>query len=91
MECPKCHEKIAFAAVIAEEQRLVVALEFDGPCLAAQTLGGLLTNTSELLIEIAKNAGAPMTVMVESITYGEGQLKIGLLLLALKQPVSAGG
>lgn len=84
MECPHCHQQLSAVACVPDEQRLTLSIEFEGPHLAAKTLGGMLTDTAELLRLIAKDAGANVQVLIEAMSFGEGKATTTFVIVAKK-------
>lgn len=83
MECPKCHEKLEAVACVPGDQRFTMELEFEGEHLAAATLGGVIRNTDKLLVSIAKNVGAKVTTMIESIEFKPHRARITFVIVAI--------
>lgn len=81
MECPKCHEKIAPSALVPEQQVLAIELEYEGPYMAAATLGGVISNMEQLLVSIAKDAGADLTVFIKGISYGDHKARVEFMMI----------
>lgn len=81
MECPKCHEKLVATACVPDESRITVELQFDSPYLAAATLGGVITNTTDLLVAIAKDMGSKIGVFVTGISYGDQKCRVEFVVL----------
>lgn len=83
MECPKCHEKLEAVACVPETQKFSMELQFEGDCLSARTLGGTITNTDKLLVAIAKEAGAKVATMIDSIEFKPHCARINFVIVAV--------
>jgi len=88
MECPKCHAKLVATACVPDESRMTVELQFDSPYLEAATLGGVITNITDLLVAIAKDMGSKVGVFVSGISYGDQQCRVEFVVLPFRAPAT---
>lgn len=88
MECPTCHEKLEPVACVPDEQQFTMEVQYEGEFLAASTLGGMITHTEQLLVTVAKDAGANVSVFIKGIEYGDHKARVDFLIVAVNQSVT---
>ena len=90
MECPNCKTNLTVAAMVPASQTMFLNLESEGEMLAAETIGGVITNTSELLASLAKEAGTRVQAFVSSMEQEPFKVKIGFKIVALASLPNSG-
>jgi len=87
VKCPHCGKEhgVIVEACVPDSQKMSIAIAFKGPCVSALTYGGILTNTSDLLKEIASAHKISVDVFIENIQLTEKEIKTDLIILSRKK------
>lgn len=84
VSCPHCGEDLGLEVVtqVKDKSRLVLSIApKDGELLAAEHVGGMLTQMHKLLAAVSRSLGARSATMLERIdTADDGTLRFHLLV-----------
>jgi hypothetical protein len=81
MQCPNCASDIAAGAIVPDSQRFAIHLTSEMDMFSAATIGGVISNTDELLKAIAEQAGYKVEVFVESLELKPREITVELVIL----------
>lgn len=82
-ECPHCGKDIGanfFASFKPTTMKLGLQIE-DGHRLQAETIGGVLTNTSKLLKAQARQIGGEIEALVDGIAFSEKEITFTFMIV----------
>lgn len=82
LTCPNCQHKLDIVAAIEvpASQRMTFTIEHESRGLSLKTLHGVLSNLDKLLVAVAKQSGANVAVMVDSIKHGDNKMTVDMII-----------
>ena len=76
MECPKCGEQLMVAAVVPEEQSLVISMTSESEMFDAEGVADTLKATARSMRAIAKELDSRVAVFLKDIRVTPGRIDI---------------
>ena len=89
--CPMCDHELEgrIAVFVPKEQIITMKLKTENEMVSAKTIGGVITNTEQLLVSIAKDIGGMVSVFVKSIKTKPGEIAIEFCVLDVSGDAAA--
>ena len=87
IKCPHCNKEhgIELRTGIPNEQKMSVTITSESEYIAADAIGGLLTNMTKVLQAVAKNIAGKVGVFVYDITVAKKKVRIDLFVMSAKK------
>jgi hypothetical protein len=86
MNCPKCQTGLDVEplAVIRDDTKMVAQLDFDGPAIDADTIGGFLTAFANVQRATAKQIGVDVITMLSGVEFRPGSVSFTFNVMRVK-------
>ena len=85
-KCPKCHSPLDFFAIIPDECKIKMRLENETTVISAKTLGEMIVRAEKLFVQIAKDMGSKVHVVITEIDKKDNMVEVEFAVLKVKSP-----
>ena len=81
--CPSCDHALSLRALVPDEQKMGLTLHLapGQEAIAANTLGGVMSQTATLLKSVARNLGGTVEVFVSNVAFAGRDIAVEFVIL----------
>ena len=84
-KCPKCGSLIDICVFIPDESKIKMRLENETTVISAKTLGEMIVRAEKLFVQIAKDMGSKVHVVITEIEKKDNMVEVEFAILKVKK------